>query len=284
MKQLIFFILVAFFLVGLYFNFFFTPDTAVFQANDAAQSGSETSDDVDEDEVDDVEDEDEEVEVEDEAEDEIEENELSEDPVSALDDEEEDVDEEGEEDAVEDTAYDTAFSNEELNALYQEKVDNDETLNINLSVPAYYNAEELIDRLEEAFDDEHINFEYSNLEASSLNLTSIFVDEDVDVVMFNAMQVTDFDIQILHNRTLTNIQQVYQDLVNQDIIVYVIGDPDIYENDNLSQALEDDYEYFSDNDYNYIHLNDTSEGLFDTELNEATLENIAEAFYETLTE
>ena len=283
MKQLIFFILVAFFLVGLYFNFFFTPGTAVFQANDAAQSESETSDDVDEDEVDDVEDEDEEVEVDDETEDEIEENELSEDPVSALD-EEEDLDDEVEEDAVEDTAYDTTFSNEALNALYQEKVDNDETLNINVSVPAYYNAEELIDRLEEAFDDEHINFEYSNLEASSLNLTSIFVDEDVDVVMFNAMQVTDFDIQILHNRTLTNIQQVYQDLVNQDIIVYVIGDPDIYENDNLSQALEDDYEYFSDNDYNYIHLNDTSEGLFDTELNEATLENIAEAFYETLTE
>ncbi len=277
MKQLIFFILVAFFLVGLYFNFFFTPETAVFQANDAAQSESETSD-VDEDEVDDVEDEDEEVEIEDEAEDEIDENELSDDPVNALDDEE------VEEDAVEDTSYDTTFNNEALNALYQERVDNDESLNISLSVPAYYNAEELIERLDEAFDDDYIDFEYSNLEASSLNLTSIVISEDVDVVMFNAMQVTDFDIQILHNRTLTNIQQVYQDLVNQDIIVYVIGDPDIYENANLSQALEDDYEYFIDNDYNYIHLNDTAEGLFDTQLNAATLENVAEAFYETLTE
>ena len=278
MKQLIFFILVAFFLVGLYFNFFFTPDTAVFQANSDAQSESETSDEVEEDMIEEDSDLEDDRELEDE-EDVAEENELSEDTV---DDEETEGDEEVEE--VEETSYDTTFSNEELNALYQEKVDNDETLNINLSLPAYYNAEALIERLDETFDDEHINFEYSNLEASSLNLTSIYVDEDIDVVMFNAMQATDFDIQILHNRTLTNIEQVYQDLVNQDIIVYVIGDPDIFNNANLSQALEDDYEYFTDNDYNYIHLNDTSEGLFETQLNEATLENIAEAVFETLTE
>ena len=278
MKQLIFFILVAFFLVGLYFNFFFTPDTAVFQANSDAQSESETSDEVEEDMIEEDSDLEDDRELEDE-EDVAEENELSEDTV---DDEETEGDEEVEE--VEETSYDTTFSNEELNALYQEKVDNDETLNINLSLPAYYNAEALIERLDETFDDEHINFEYSNLEASSLNLTSIYVDEDIDVVMFNAMQATDFDIQILHNRTLTNIEQVYQDLVNQDIIVYVIGDPDIFNNANLSQALEDDYEYFTDNDYNYIHLNETAEGIFDTELNAATLDNVADAFYETLTE
>ena len=277
MKQLIFFILVAFFLVGLYFNFFFTPDTAVFQANSDAQSGSEVSE-VDEDAIEEDSDLEDDRELEDE-EDVAEENELSEDTV---DDEETEGDEEVEE--VEETSYDTTFSNEELNALYQEKVDNDETLNINLSLPAYYNAEALIERLDETFDDEHISFEYSNLEASSLNLTSIYVDEDIDVVMFNAMQATDFDIQILHNRTLTNIEQVYQDLVNQDIIVYVIGDPDIFDNANLSQALEDDYEYFTDNDYNYIHLNDTAEGIFDAELNEATLDNIAEAVFDTLTE
>lgn len=280
MKQLIFFILVAFFLVGLYFNFFFTPDTAVFQANSDAQSESETSDEVEEDMIEEDSDLEDDRELEDE-EDVAEENELSED---AVDDEETEGDEEEVEEEVEETSYDTTFSNEELNALYQEKVDNDETLNINLSLPAYYNAEALIERLDETFDDEHINFEYSNLEASSLNLTSIYVDEDIDVVMFNAMQATDFDIQILHNRTLTNIEQVYQDLVNQDIIVYVIGDPDIFNNANLSQALEDDYEYFTDNDYNYIHLNETAEGIFDAELNEATLDNVADAFYETLTE
>ena len=279
MKQLIFFILVAFFLVGLYFNFFFTPGTAVFQANDAAQSESETSEDVDDEDVIEDEVDEESDDVAEDEEDVPDENELSED---STDEETEDVEEDAEE--VEETSYDTTFSNEDLNALYQEKVDNDETLNINLSVPEYYNAEALIERLDETFDDSHINFEYTNLEASSLNLTSIIVDEEVDVVMFNAMQVTDFDIQILHNRTLTNIQQVYQDLVNQDVIVYIIGDPDIYENANLSQALEDDYEYFTDNDYNYIHLNDTSEGLFENALNDATLDNVAEAFYETLTE
>lgn len=276
MKQLIFFILIAFFLIGLYFNFFFTPDTAVFQPDSDAQSDQETSEDLDDSEDD---------------EEETDENQLSEeDPAEELDEDvdEEDVDEEiDEEDVdeeVDETSYDTTFSNEALNTLYQERVDNDDTLNINLAVPAYYNAEELIARLDEVFDDSYVNFNYTNLEASSLNLTSISVDEDVDVVMFNAMQVTDFDIQILHNRTLTNIQQVYQDLVNQDVIVYVIGDPDIYDNANLSQALEDDFEYFTENDYNYIHLNNTSEGLFDTQLNDATLDNIADEFYETLTE
>lgn len=268
MKQLIFFILVAFFLIGLYVNFFFTPDTAVLQAGNDTQSDSETSQDADED-VDEVSD--------DETESEEDENELSEEEV-------EEVEEEVEEEEVEETSYDTTFSNEDLNALYQERVDNDETLNINLSIPAYYNAENLTERLNETFDDDHINFDYSNLEASSLNLTSIVVDDEIDVVMFNAMQATDFDMQILHNRTLINIQQVYQDLANQDVIVYIIGDPNIYDNDNLSQALEDDYEYFTENDYNYIHLNGTTEGLFDTQLNDSTLDNIVEVFYETLTE
>lgn len=267
MKQLIFFILVAFLLVGLYFNFFFTPDTAVKQTS--IDSDTETIEDVDE--VDEpLEDEEDESEsLDDEA-----------DPEEELSDEDsEDTDEE-----EESTDYETVFQNEELNDLYQERVDNGESLNISLQLPAYYNAEALLEKLNDTFDDENINFEYGNLEASSLNLSSIFVEDTADVVMYNAMQVTDFDIQILHNRTLGNIQQVYQDLVNQGLIVYIIGDPDIYDNANLEQTLDDDNDHFTDNDYNYIHLNGTAEGLFDTQLNDATLDNIVDAFYERLTE
>lgn len=275
MKQIIFFILVAFLLIGLYFNFFFTPDTALQQTNTDQDSGHAENTVPEEDEV--VEDEDApEVDVEDA------------DPEEELSDEEseneEETADESDEEVEEEIEYNTTFQNEALNALYQEKVNNDETLNISLQIPTYYNAEALIERLNEAFDDENINFESEILEASSLNLSSIFVDEQYDVVMFNAMQVTDFDIQILHNRTLGNIEQVYQDLVNQGFIVYLIGDPDIYDNENLAQALEDDYEYFTDNDFNYIHLNDASEGLFESMLNEATLDNVADSFYDTLTE
>ena len=279
MKQIIFFILVAFLLIGLYFNFFFTPDTALQETNTDQESENVEDTDAEEDV-----DEDADTEDEDAPEEDVEEA----DPDEELSDDEslnveETSDETGEE-VEEEIEYNTTFQNEELNALYQEKVNNDETLNISLQVPPYYNAEALIERLNAAFDDEFINFESESLEASSLNLSSIFVDEQYDVVMFNAMQVTDFDIQILHNRTPGNIEQVYQDLVNQGFIVYLIGDPDIYDNENLAQALEDDYEYFTDNDFNYIHLNDTAEGLFENQLNEATLDNVADTFYETLAE
>ena len=279
MKQIIFFILVAFLLIGLYFNFFFTPDTALQETNTDQESENVEDTDAEEDVDEDADTEDEYAPEED-----VEEA----DPDEELSDDEslnveETSDETGEE-VEEEIEYNTTFQNEELNALYQEKVNNDETLNISLQVPPYYNAEALIERLNAAFDDEFINFESESLEASSLNLSSIFVDEQYDVVMFNAMQVTDFDIQILHNRTPGNIEQVYQDLVNQGFIVYLIGDPDIYDNENLAQALEDDYEYFTDNDFNYIHLNDTAEGLFENQLNEATLDNVADTFYETLAE
>jgi len=278
MKQIIFFVLVAFLLIGLYFNFFFTPDTALQQAEIDQDSESVEDTETDEEAVDE--------ELEEEPEEDVEEadpdEELSDD--ESENEEESEEESENEEESEEEVEYNTTFQNEELNALYQEKVDNGETLNISLQLPPYFNADALIERLNEAFDDENINFESESLEASSLNLSSIFVDNSFDVVMFNAMQVTDFDIQILHNRTLGNIEQVYQDLVNQEFIVYLIGDPDIYENENLSQALEDDYEYFTDNDFNYIHLNDTAEGLFENQLNEATLDNVADTFYETLAE
>lgn len=288
MKQIIFYILVAFLLVGLYFNFFFVPDTSLQNTLEDEDSEVVDRDDEGEDADDASEETDEE--------DETEESDLDEaNPDEELSDDDEGTEDESdessegtdeEEETEEETApeYTTEFQNEALNALYQEKVDNGDTLIISLHVPEYYNAEALISELDEMFDDENINFEYSNLQASSLNLSSIFVEDTVDVVMFNAMQVNDFDIQILHNRTLGNIEQVYQDLVNQGMIVYLIGDPDIYDNANLSQALEDDYEYFTDNDFNYIHLNDTAEGLFDTALNDSTINNVAETFVDALVE
>src|SRR5699024_4294556 len=118
--------------------------------------------------------------------------------------EESEEESENEEESEEEVEYNTTFQNEELNALYQEKVDNGETLNISLQLPPYFNADALIERLNEAFDDENINFESESLEASSLNLSSIFVDNSYGVFTFNAIQLVYFDIHILHNHTLVN--------------------------------------------------------------------------------
>src|SRR5699024_3330875 len=160
MKQIIFFVLVAFLLIGLYFNFFFTPDTALQQAEIDQDSESVEDTETDEEAVDE--------ELEEEPEEDVEEadpdEELSDD--ESENEEESEEESENEEESEEEVEYNTTFQNEELNALYQEKVDNGETLNISLQLPPYFNADALIERLNEAFDDENINFESESLEAS----------------------------------------------------------------------------------------------------------------------
>lgn len=175
-----------------------------------------------------------------------------------------------EEGASEESADNTnglAFNETVIQEKYDERVSNNEQLIVDVLLPAHYNGN-FAERLNNQIGSDTVQFNQLELPANTTNINELTVNDNSDVVILDALQIADYDAEVLPERNLRNLTSAYMDLYNADKTVILLGNPNAHENENLAAELESDAVYFTENDYFYI---DNQEVLTETAYDSETL-------------
>ena len=243
MKKALAILLLVLFVVGLYFNFVHTGSTSDKQANEN-QDAETTTDDSTEEET-------------------------------ANDDSASDSD------SQEQNTNDIAFKEPSIQELYDQRLENNEALIIDVLTPSYYNSD-FVDRLSESFPTDSIQVNQVDMPGNTVEMNELTVNENSDIVIMDAMQIADYNDEVLPERNRSNLSDAYMDLYNSDKIVIILGNANVHEHENLMNTLNDDAEFFVNNDYFYIDNKDVSvedpynedDNVLNPELEDAVIENI----------
>ena len=243
MKKALAILLLVLFVVGLYFNFVHTGSTSDKQANEN-QDAETTTDDSTEEET-------------------------------ANDDSASDSD------SQEQTNNDITFKEPSIQELYEQRLENNEALIIDVLTPSYYNSD-FVDRLSESFPTDSIQVNQVDMPGNTVEMNELTVNENSDIVIMDAMQIADYNDEVLPERNSGNLSDAYMDLYNSDKIVIILGNANVHEHENLMNTLNDDAEFFVNNDYFYIDNKDVSvedpynedDNVLNPELEDAVIENI----------
>ena len=243
MKKALAILLLVLFVVGLYFNFVHTGSTSDKQANEN-QDAETTTDDSTEEET-------------------------------ANDDSASDSD------SQEQNTNDIAFKEPSIQELYDQRLENNEALIIDVLTPSYYNSD-FVDRLSESFPTDSIQVNQVDMPGNTVEMNELTVNENSDIVIMDAMQIADYNDEVLPERNRSNLSDAYMDLYNSDKIVIILGDANVHEHENLMNTLNDDAEFFVNNDYFYIDNKDVSvedpynedDDVLNADLEDAVIENI----------
>ncbi|MFD2831432.1 hypothetical protein [Corticicoccus populi] len=204
----------------------------------------------------------------------------------------EDTDENNSENGNQSTSNDGAaeavtFSQPALNEKFEDAAGSNEPLIIDLLLPSYYN-DDFTDRLTEMFGSNNVQFNRQELDVNSTDLSEVSISDNSDAVIIDALQIQDYNDEVLFDRSEGNITDVYLNIFNDDRVAYILGNPNVHEHENLAGVLEDDADYFSENDYYYIDNQDleVSEDYdYDAELISASAEDqIIQNIYDYLVE
>lgn len=219
MKKVLIIILFLLFAVGIYFNFIHTGpvvtnDTAENSAEET-ESGSEETEEQNQDEEDTA----------------------SEDT-----------------DPVEEPADNSAglaFNDPSIQTRYDEHINNNEPLIIDILLPDHY-SDDFTARLSEQFGSDTVQFNQIDFPANTVTMNEITVNENSDIVMIDALQISDYNDEVLPERNLSYLTEAYLNLYNENKTVMILGNPNVHEHENLAATLSGDAEFFSNNDYFYI--------------------------------
>lgn len=161
-----------------------------------------------------------------------------------------------------------AFNEPAIQDKYDERVNNNEQLIVDVLLPAHY-SEDFTERLSEQIDSDTVQFNQLELQANTTNMTELTVNDNSDIVILDALQISDYNDEVLPQRDLNNLTDAYMDLYNADKTVIILGNPNVHEDENLMATLEEDVEYFFENDYFYIDNQDVlTENPYDYEANQ----------------
>ena len=243
MKKALAILLLVLFVVGLYFNFVHTGSTSDKQANENQDAETTTDDSTEEETAND--------------------NSTS------------------DSDSQEQNTNDIAFKEPSIQELYDQRLENNEALIIDVLTPSYYNSD-FVDRLSESFPTYSIQVNQVDMPGNTVEMNELTVNENSDIVIMDAMQIADYNDEVLPERNRGNLSDAYMDLYNSDKIVIILGDANVHEHENLMNTLNDDAEFFVNNDYFYIDNKDVSvedpynedDNVLNPELEDAVIENI----------
>ena len=243
MKKALAILLLVLFVVGLYFNFVHTGSTSDKQANENQDAETTTDDSTEE--------------------------ETANDNSTSYSD------------SQEQNTNDIAFKEPSIQELYDQRLENNEALIIDVLTPSYYNSD-FVDRLSESFPTDSIQVNQVDMPGNTVEMNELTVNENSDIVIMDAMQIADYNDEVLPERNRSNLSDAYMDLYNSDKIVIILGNANIHEHENLMNTLNDDAEFFVNNDYFYIDNKDVSvedpynedDNVLNPELEDAVIENI----------
>ncbi|WP_017549338.1 hypothetical protein [Salinicoccus carnicancri] len=183
---------------------------------------------------------------------------------------------------------DLAFSQEPLQERYTQAVENNEALIIDVLLPSYY-TDGFIETLAGQFGSDNIEFNRIDINTNTVDLTELTVSENSDAVIMDALQIRDYNDEVLPERDTDNLTSAYMNIYNSGKVVYILGNPNAHEHENLANSLAEDQTYLTENDYFYIDNQDTAPAgeFYDYDagtLTEETEGIIAENIYGYMTE
>ena len=91
---------------------------------------------------------------------------------------------------------------------------------------------------------------------NTVNLSELTVSQNSDAVIMDALQIRDYNDEILPQRSVDNLTNAYMNIYNNDKTVYILGNPNAHQHENLSSVLAEEQETLTDNDYYYIDNQD----------------------------
>lgn len=173
------------------------------------------------------------------------------------------------------------FSQPSLNEKFEDAQNNNEPLIIDILLPAYY-SDDFTERLANAFDTNAIQFNRQDLNVNTTNLSEVSISDNSDAVIVDALQVQDYNDEVLFDRESDNLTDVYMNVYDDDRVTYILGNPNVHEHENLSEVLDEDAAYFTDNDYYYIDNQeidvnedyDYDTDMMSTSVQDAVIQNI----------
>lgn len=239
MKKVLLIVALILFAGGLYVNFAMNPSTEQASLTNETDTSDETADNEDTDATSDAADEG---------------NEGSDE--SANDETEtSDADEESSEPSEEDSQI--SFNQESLDELYNQAVENNETLIIDVLLPGYY-TEDFMTNLEAQFDTDTIQFNRLDISSNTTTLNELSVNDNSDAVIVDALQIMDYNDEVLPERDVDALTTAYMNLYNSDKVVILLGNANVHEHENLANVLDEDATYLTENDYYYIDNQEVS--------------------------
>jgi hypothetical protein len=148
-----------------------------------------------------------------------------------------------------------AFSETAIQEKYEQRVSNNEQLIVDVLLPVHY-SEDFAERLNQQVGSDTVQFNQIALPANTTDMNELTVNENSDVVIMDALQIADYNDEVLPRRNLNNLTGAYMELYNADKTVILLGNPNAHEHENLAAELEEDAVYFEENDYFYIDNQD----------------------------
>lgn len=148
-----------------------------------------------------------------------------------------------------------AFNETAIQEKYEQRVSNNEQLIVDVLLPVHY-SEDFAERLNQQVGSDTVQFNQIALPANTTDMNELTVNENSDVVIMDALQIADYNDEVLPRRNLNNLTGAYMELYNADKTVILLGNPNAHEHENLAAELEEDAVYFEENDYFYIDNQD----------------------------
>lgn len=245
MKKVLLIVALILFAGGLYVNFAMNPSTEQASLTNETDTSDETADNEDTDSTSDAADE---------------ENDTAENANEDNEDETSESDDENPEPSDDESQI--SFNQERLDELYNQAVENNETLIIDVLLPSYY-TEDFMTNMEAQFDTDTIQFNRLDLTNNTTTLNELSINDNSDAVIIDALQIMDYNDEVLPERDEDALTTAYMNLYNSDKVVMLLGNANVHEHENLADVLDEDASYFSGNDYYYIDNQDVSvEGEF----------------------
>ena len=176
------------------------------------------------------------------------------------------------EEQKEKTSEPLVFNEDVIQEKYDENYKNNEPLIIDVVLPTYY-SDSFINELEKTFNSNSIQFNRIDIDVNSMELSQLDVHENSDIVILSALQIQDYNNEVLPDHDLQNVLDMYMSLLEDEKIAVVLSEVNVYDHINLENTIYDDQTYMTDYDYFYIDNSDVYlDDMYDNENNTLTKE------------
>lgn len=180
------------------------------------------------------------------------------------------------EEQKEKTSEPLVFNEDVIQERYDENYKNNEPLIVDVVLPTYY-SDSFINELENTFNSNSIQFNRIDIDVNSMELSQLDVHENSDIVILSALQIQDYNSEVLPDHDLQNVLDMYMSLLDDKKIAVVLNEVNVYDHINLENAIYDDQTYMNDYDYFYVDNSDVYlDNMYDNENNTLTKETETE--------
>ena len=180
------------------------------------------------------------------------------------------------EEQKEKTSEPLVFNEDVIQERYDENYKNNEPLIVDVVLPSYY-SDSFINELENVFNSNSIQFNRIDIDVNSMELSQLDVHENSDIVILSALQIQDYNSEVLPDHDLQNVLDMYMSLLDDEKIAVVLNEVNVYDHINLENAIYDDQTYMNDYDYFYVDNSDVYlDNMYDNENNTLTKETETE--------